>query len=285
METAALTPKHRRPAGAWNLAASLMLASAAGWLQGCTTTGGPSASPADRPTQDVQTASDQTDADRRARVRMELAAAYFGRGQYTVALDEVKLAQQAKPDVPGAHNLRGLIYGAMGEVALAEDSFRRALQLNPRDADAMHNFGWFLCQQRRFGESEAQFNAAIVVPNYPGVTRSLLAMGVCQGRNNQWAEAERSLLRSYELDPSNPATAVNLSEVLLRRGEYERARFYMRRVNANDELVTAQTLWLAARIEHKLGQAALVRVLGSQLVNRFPQSSEALLYEKGRFDE
>ena len=27
-------------------------------------------------------------------------------------------------------------------------SFRRALQLNPRDGDAMHNYGWFLCQQR-----------------------------------------------------------------------------------------------------------------------------------------
>lgn len=280
MHTEALTPKRSALLRAWGLAAGLALTGAMA-LQGCASTG-PAAG---KPAQDVQTASDQTDADRRARVRMELAAAYFGRGQYNVALDEVKLAQQAKPEVPGAYNLRGLIYGAMNEPALAEDSFRRGLQLNPRDGDVMHNYGWFLCQQRRFAESEAQFNAAIVVPNYPGVTRSLLAMGVCQGRNNQWADAERSLQRSYELDPSNPATAVNLSEVLLRKGEFERARFYVRRVNANDDLVTAQTLWLAARIEYKLGQAAQVRVLGSQLVNRFPQSSEALLYEKGRFDE
>lgn len=263
---------------AWRLVAGLGLAALAGLIQGC-------AAPAAQPPQDVKTASDQTDADRRARVRMELAAAYFGRGQNSTALDEVKQALHAKPDLADAYNLRGLIYAAMGEVALAEDSFHHALQLAPRDADTMHNYGWFLCQQRRYADAEAQFSAALAVPNYREVTRTLLTMGVCQARNNQWAEAEKTLQRSYELDPANPTTAMNLAEVLFRRGEYERARFYVRRVNGNDELVSAQTLWLAARIEYKLGQSAQVKVLGTQLVNRFPQSAEALAYEKGRFDD
>jgi type IV pilus assembly protein PilF len=254
-----------------------------GLLQGCAAPAG--GSTASRPTGDVQTESDTSDADRRARVRMELAAAYFGRGQSTTALDEVKLALQAKPDMADAYNLRGLIYANMNEPALAEDSFRHALQINPRDADAMHNFGWFLCQQRRFADADAQFSAALAVPNYRDLIRTNLAMGVCHARNNQLPEAERSLQRAYELDPANPTTALNLAEVLLRRGEFERARFYVRRVNAVDELVNAQTLWLAARIEKKLGQQSQVQILGSQLTNRFPQSPEALLYEKGRFDE
>ena len=83
---------------------------------------------------EVRTASDQTDADRRARVRMELAAGYFGRGQLNTALDEVKLALVAQPELPEAFNLRGLIYAAMNEPRLAEESFQRALQLAPRDA-------------------------------------------------------------------------------------------------------------------------------------------------------
>ena len=248
-----------------------------GILQACAT-------PA-RPPQDVQTESDQTDADRRARVRMELAAAYFGRGQSNTALDETKLALQAKPDLAEAFNLRGLIYGSMNEPVLAEDSFRRALQLNPRDADAMHNFGWFLCQQRRHAEANGQFEAALVVPNYRDMVRTLLAQGICQARNNQWAEAEKTLLRSYELDSANPTTAMNLAEVLYRRGEYERARFYVRRVNAIDDLISAQTLWMAARIEHRLGQPVQVQTLGNQLRNRFPPSPEALRFEKGQFDD
>ena len=78
---------------------------------------------------------------------------------------------------------------------------------------------------------------------------------------------------------------MNLSEVLYKRGEFERARFYIRRVNTKDELVSAQTLWLAARIERKLGQDAQVQDLGAQLRKRFPQAPETLLFEKGKFDE
>ncbi len=278
-----MTSKHCGPARARWLVASLGLSVAMGLLQGCAAPAG--GSPAHKPTAEVQTESDTPEADRRARVRMELAAAYFGRGQSNTALDEVKMALQAKPDMADAYNLRGLIYASMGEASLAEDSFHRALQINPRDADAMHNYGWFLCQQRRFADAETQFMAALAVPNYRDLIRTNLAMGVCHARNNNLPEAERSLQRAYELDPANPTTALNLSEVLLRRGEFERARFYVRRVNAVDEVVNAQTLWLAVRIEKKLGQHSQVESLGKQLTNRFPQSPEALLYEKGRFDE
>ncbi len=234
---------------------------------------------------DIATASDQTDADRRANVRLELAAAYFGRGQNTTALDEVKQALQADPNLVDGYNLRGLIYGAMSENSLAEDSFRRALQLDARNAGTLHNYGWFLCQLKRYPEADQQFAQALALPGYLDMPRTLLAQGVCQARNSQWPEAERTLSRAYELDPSNPATAMNLSELLFRRGEYERARFYVRRVNGVENLVNAQTLWLAARIENKLGQMALVQSLGSQLRNRFPQSPETLQFEKGLFDE
>lgn len=234
---------------------------------------------------DHVTASDQTDADRRARVRLELASAYYGRNQYETALDEVKQALVAKPDLWEAWNLRGLIYVSLGDDRLAEDSFKRAMQLNPRDGDTMHNYAWFLCQRQRYPESIALFQKAIAQPQYGSVSRSLMTLGVCQARAGALADAERSLSRAYELDPSNPITGVNLSEVLYLRGEYERARFYIRRVNAMPDVTNAQTLWLAARIENKLGNARGARDLGQQLRNRFPQSPEALAYDRGRFDE
>ena len=138
-------------------------------MAGCSTV------PGEAPREDLKTSSDQTDADKRARVRLELAAGYFARGQATTALDEVKLALVARPDLPEAFNLRGLIYAALGEPRLAEDSFRRALQLAPRDADAMHNFGWFLCQSSRFAESDALFRQALAQPQYRDTVRTLMA--------------------------------------------------------------------------------------------------------------
>ncbi|MEO7246716.1 MAG: type IV pilus biogenesis/stability protein PilW [Rubrivivax sp.] len=231
----------------------------------------------------IKTASDMTDVDRRARLRMELAGAYFGRGQSTTALDEVKQALVAKPDMPEAYNLRGLIYANLGQPQLAEESFQRGLQLNPKDADAMHNFGWFLCQERRFPEAEALFERAMQQPQYRDVPRTLLARGLCEARAGDLAKAERTLTRSYELDANNPATAFNLGEVLFRLQEFERARFYLRRVNAQPATANAQTLWLAARIEQQLGNPAGARAFGEQLQERYPQSPETMRYERGQF--
>ena len=268
----------------WMKAAFAAVGLAVG-LAGCVTTGGPVVRPHRGDDKDLATASDQTDADRLANTRMELAAAYFGRGQATDALDQVKMALQAKPDNPNAYSLRGLIYGALGDAEKADESFRRAQQLAPHDGDLMQNYGWFLCQQRRYADADAQFTLTLAEPSYRQPARTLLAQGVCQARAGKLADAEHTLSHAYELDPANPTTAVNLTEVLYRNGQYERARFYIRRVNTKQELASAQTLWLAARIERKLGQEEQVQAMGAQLRNRFPQSPEALLFEKGKFDE
>lgn len=280
-------PHHRVRRFLWRSGAAALAASAL-WLAGCA--GTPSAPerattppPASPPPADP--APTPGDPERRAQVRLELAAAYFARGQATTALEEVRQALIAKPDSSDAFNLRGLIYASMSENAMAEDSFRRALQLRSDDADAMHNYGWFLCQLRRFPEAQAQFTQALQVPQYRAQPRTLLAQGICQARAGQWPDAERTLLRAYELDPSSPATAVNLAEVLYRRGEFERARFYVRRVNMQPSQVNAQTLWLAARIERKLGNTAGLQDYAKQLRERYPQARETLALERGQFDE
>lgn len=273
-----------RPSGrsaALRVLAAVLSATIVGLLAACTTT---SSSPVETRVVDGP-ADQQPDKARLAKLKLELAAAYFSRGQYATALDAVAEALQADPRSVSGYNLRGLIQAAMGDLPKADDSFRQALRLNAADGDTLHNYGWFLCQQRRFDEADAQFAAAEQAPGYLGVSRSMMARGICQARNQRLEQAERTLLRAYELDPASPATAVNLSEVLYRRGEYERARFYIRRVNVNDDLVSAQTLWLAARIERKLGQTAQVQSLGNQLRNRFPDSPEALRYERGAFDD
>jgi type IV pilus assembly protein PilF len=272
----------------WRMLAVLLASGAL--LSACVGTappGPPPAQPSAFPgeTKDIVTASDETEASKRARVRMELASAYFGRGQMTTALDEVKLAIAADPNSASAFNLRGLIYASLGDDRLAEESFRHALKLDARDADTMQNFGWYLCQQKRFDEADALFTQALAMPQYRDSPRTLLTQGVCFARAGKWENAERALQRSYELDPANPATAVNLTEVLFHRGELERARFYIRRVNGRAEFVNAQTLWLAARIEHRLGNRQGEREFGTQLRSRFPQSREASAFDQGRFDD
>lgn len=265
-----------RLAGAWILAGVFTLA--------CTGCSSPPPAPQERE-QPPPAPAEPSDPERRWMVRFELANAYYAQGQFATAMDEIKRALAINPNFGPAYNLRGLIYASLGEDAQADESFRRALQLNARDPDAMHNYGWFLCQRQRMPEAVAQFNQALAQPQYRDAARTLAARGLCQARANQWGEAEASLMRSYELDPSNAGTALNLSDVLLRRGELQRARFYISRVNALPATSNAQTLWLAARIEHKLGNTLAARELGDRIRTRFPQAPELLLFDQGKFDE
>lgn len=230
-------------------------------------------------------AAEDGEAAKRARTRLELAAAYFADGQMQTALDEVKLALAASPDLPQALNLRGLIYGNMGEEQLAEDSFRRAMQVAPSDGDVLHNYGWFLCVRGRYPEAQGLFQRALATPQYRTPGRTLLIQGICEARAGRLAEAEATLKRAFELDAANPATSMNLAAVLYQRGEYERARFYVRRVNGVTELRNAESLWLAARIENRLGNQQGVRDFGNQLRSSYPASREAAAFERGSFDE
>lgn len=234
--------------------------------------------------QEIVTQSDETDVRKRARLRLELASGYFEKGQATVALDEIKQSLAMYPDYVDALTLRGLVYMQLSQAELAEDSFKRATSIEPRNADAQHNFGWFLCRAQRYPESFARFQQAIAVPGYQGITASHLAYGVCQLRAGLIDDAERSLYRAFELDPTNPATSTNLALIHLRKGDAERARFYARKVN-NSEFSTAESLWIGIRIERILKSEQNESQLSSQLTRRFANSREARLLERGAFNE
>lgn len=256
-----------------------MLAMLAGvLLSGCA--GGAGSSGAS----DWVTSSDEPEARKRARVRLELAAGYYQQGQTTVALDEVKQAIAIDPAYAAAFNLRGLIYLRLNDARLAEDSFQQALRLDPRDGDTWHNLGWMYCQQSRYEPSREAFQRALQTPNYTMAARTWMTQGVCLARAGQATEAERALERAFELDAGNPVTLYNLALLLSQRGENQRARFFIRRLNNSDQ-ANAESLWLGIKIENRLQSTDAAAQLGSQLLRRFPASREAGAYERGAFHE
>lgn len=104
-----------------------------------------------------------------------------------------------------------------------------------------------------------------------------MALGVCQARGGQRAEAERSLAR---LRTGRRQSGRRVSRNLLyQRGEYQRAQFYIRRLN-NSELANAETLWL----RHS-GGAPHDRVAIGGLAERLKICSEVAALERGAFDE
>ena len=260
----------------------LFCAAAGVVLAGCAPkTGAPTGT---APGPELVTDSDETQGRKRARIRLELAIGYFEQGQTTVALDEIKQSLAADPTYAEAYNLRGLVYMRLDDAGLAEDSFRRAIALTPREPNTLHNYGWLLCQQKRYGDALAQFSAAMAVPNYRDTAKTLMTQGVCQIQAGQRAEAERTLIQAYEIDAGNPVIGYNLASLLAQRNDYARAQFFIRRVN-NSPSANAESLWLGIKVERRLGNPEALAQLVGQLQRRFPTSREALAYERGNFND
>jgi type IV pilus assembly protein PilF len=261
-----------------------LMASALLAISGCATNPDGSRASNSSPVDNIVTDSDEPEARKRARNRLELASGYFSEGKTTVALDELKLALLADPNYGDAFNLRGLIYQRLGDMRQAEDSYRRALQLNAKDADTMHNYAWMMCQQRRYPESIALFTQANAVPLYGGQSKTYMTRGLCELAAGLKQPAESSFARSYELDATNPISGYNLALLLFGRNELTRAQFYARRLN-NSDLANAETLWLGIKIERKMNNVDVVQQLSTQLRRRYPQSKELGSLERGAFDE
>jgi type IV pilus assembly protein PilF len=97
-------------------------------------------------------------------------------------------------------------------------------------------------------------------------------------------ETEEYLNRAFRVDPTNPSTNANMAKLYYMRAEYERAHFYMNRVSKVDVL-TADNLWTAVKIERKRGDRSAENVYVSHLRRLYPASIEFAAYQRGRFDE
>ena len=233
---------------------------------------------------ELLTDSDESEGRKRARIRLELAVGYFEMGQTRVALDELKLSMNADPLYSEGHNLRGLIYMRLNDFKTAEASFKRALEISPRDSNVYHNLGWLMCQQTHYVDAELYFNQALSNPKYQRRAKTFLAQGLCQVKAGAIEQGASSLVKSYEVEPGNPITSYNLADVFFTMHDPSRAQFYVRRLN-NGEFANAESLWLGIKVEQVMSNPDGVKQLGLQLIKRFPKSNEVDKFHRGAFNE
>ncbi|HYY60264.1 MAG TPA: type IV pilus biogenesis/stability protein PilW [Burkholderiales bacterium] len=224
-----------------------------------------------------------SDPRNRARVHTDLAAAYYERGAMGVALQELRAATEADASYAPAYGVYGLVYQELKENAFAQDNFERGLRLAPNDPDINHHYGNFLCQNGRAQEGIKHFMQAVKNPLYQAPWRSYSAAGQCSLRQNNVKDAEDFFQRALKLDPDEPASLLKLGEIRYRQGRAEDARKLVARHN---KLVSpsAESLWLALRIERRLGERVAEQSYANQLRRRFPGSPQYQSLQRGQYD-
>jgi type IV pilus assembly protein PilF len=230
---------------------------------------------------DAPTPAGEESPDRmRARVHTELAASYFDLGNMPVALEEAKEALRSDANYGPAHNVLGLVYGALKEDRLAEESFQRALRINQFDSDANHNYGQFLCQRGREEEGIQKLLAAVRNPLYQTPERSYVNAGICARRRGDLAGAQDYFQQALKRRPDQPQALYNMADLAYARGDFATARGYLGRLT-KVAAPSAEVLWLAVRVERRLGDRNSEASYALQLRKNFPDSKEARALASG----
>lgn len=248
-------------------------------------TAGCGAQPTVQGSQRTESTTSDTDRDARGRARIhtDLAVNYLEIRNLAVALEEAGIAQRADPTYGPAFNASGLIYIELQDDRRAEDSFRQALRINARDADANNNYGTFLCQRKREAEGIKHFLLAISDPLYQNPDRSYVNAGVCARLLGDLANAENYFRSALKLRPHQVQALYQIADMSYASAKFAEARSFLTRLNPVSS-GSPEILWLMLRTERRLGDNHSVASLAHQLRSNFPESKQTELLTAGRFD-
>lgn len=171
------------------------------------------------------------------------------------------------------------------ENAKAEDDFQRALKIAPKSPDVNNNYGWFLCNIGQPRQSIQYFLNALKDPLYQTPEIAYANAGNCAMKAGDLDGALGYLLEALRLSKhAAPATRHKLAELLYLRGNLDEAKVYLGEAIKAMEPPSAEALWLAVRLERKLGNKAGEGNYASQLRGRYPTSKEYQAFLKGNFE-
>jgi type IV pilus assembly protein PilF len=224
-------------------------------------------------------------AQQSAKLHTELAAEYYHRGQYEVAIEEVEEAFQAAPNYAPAFNMMGLINMSLHVNEKARKNFEQALNISPDDSEIHNNYGWFLCQRlpEKMDQAIGHFMTALSDPLYKTPEISYTNAGICELKRNNFTAAKDYFNNALSKSTAYPPALIGLIEVDFNSGNLTEAKsklsHYMRHSTQ-----TPESLWLAVKIERKIGDRYAEESYAYQLMKRFPNSKEASALREGRYE-
>ena len=225
------------------------------------------------------TDSGGADARRRAEVHTMLAAEYYSRGNYAVAISETRLAIKDDPTYFYAYNMQGLVLMELREDGPAREAFTKALQLAPNNPDVLNNYGWFLCLRNESQRGLEMMRRASTDTLYATPEKAWFSIGLCLRKTGNVAEAEDALRRAILIRPDMIGALYNLAQVSYERGNYRDAENYLNRFT---RLATPniESLVLGVKVARANSDRAAEESYMQQLRRRYPDAPELRDLEK-----
>ncbi|MCB1725610.1 MAG: type IV pilus biogenesis/stability protein PilW [Gammaproteobacteria bacterium] len=209
-----------------------------------------------------------------ADIYIELSAAYLKERRLDEAFKNAQKAVLVDGSSSNAHYMLALVQQSLGQNAAADAAFRKSIELDRRNPNALNAYGGFLCGLGKFESADQQFRQALTNPLYATPWVSLHNAGACHERAGDATAAEADYRAALQINPRFGASLLGMARVSFASGSYLSTRAYLQRYAEVAEH-TAESLWLGVRTENQLGDSDQMATYSLKLRARFPDSDEA----------
>ena len=229
-----------------------------------------------------------------------LAMAYMGLGSWHASKsphDVIQLAKKAAeralaldPTVAEAHLALGQIRSLFNwDWAAAERAFKQGITLNPSNTVGRIQYANFLTAMGRFDESTKIGRQTLVLDPLSPMAYNELAFTLWFAARDD--EAMELIREALEIDPEFPQSHWMLSEIYLKRGDFDKALAHVAQIARDVQTLPPAYLGFVGQIYGLTGRHTEARTVLSQLMKRrakehVPASALALiLIGLGEHDE
>jgi len=141
--------------------------------------------------------------------------------KYAEAEQSIRRAVQVDPNYAPYHNTLAATLDDLNKAADAESEYRQSIKLDPRITGPHLGLASLLYRQRKYPAAEANYKDAVAIDS--GFAPAHLGLGITLQAEQKTADAERELREAIRLDPQNSRAHSSLASVLKDRKQWAEA--------------------------------------------------------------
>ena len=151
----------------------------------------------------------------RIRQEFEKGKEALRKKKYDAAIRRLAAVTEAAPQFALGHEVLGVAYYRSGDLARAEASFRKAIELDPKRGESFIQLGLLDYERQRYGDSQKSLETGLRLE--PESAFAHFQLGLTFFAQEKYSDSEREFRRAQELDSHLTEVHVRLGNVYLRK--------------------------------------------------------------------
>lgn len=216
-----------------------------------------------------------TQNEKASKINVQLGIGYYQQGNLEQANEKLLKALAQDPTSSQAHYAFAVLQNRFLNAEKTEYHFKKAIELNPNNSEALTNYGAYLCNKGQVEEAESLFLRAVENPLYKSPELAYTNAAVCllKADSKQTEKAKAYLMKALAARSNYTPALINMAEITFDEHNYELSQLYVDRFHLFGP-PTSRSLWLNIQNEMNLNNQSKAFELAEQLKNQFPESKE-----------